>query len=107
MNEMRLMPNPNAIVFEENTQVKKRHTFVLPARPGSIVSVAGCFNDWNPNSHILKDRNGNGEYRCTVLLPPGIYRYKFRVNNSWRIDPANQYAAPDFDGTLSSVVEIG
>ncbi len=88
------------------SEKKCRHTFAMQAEPGSIVSVAGCFNDWCPHKQVLKDKNGDGDFRCTVMLPPGVYQYKFLVNDSWCIDPVNPNFVPNFAGSLNSVLEL-
>lgn len=85
---------------------KKRHVFFISADSGSVVSVAGSFNDWKPNDKILKDKNGDGTFQCAVLLAPGSYQYKFCVNGTWCIDPNNPQFTPNDMGTLNSVLEI-
>lgn len=85
---------------------KKRHVFFIAADIGSTVSVAGCFNDWQPNDKILKDKNGDGTFQCTLLLAPGSYQYKFCINDTWCIDPSNPKFTPNDMGTLNSVLEI-
>jgi 1,4-alpha-glucan branching enzyme len=85
---------------------KRRHTFFYQAEAGSVVSVAGCFNDWKPCDKMLKDKDGTGTFQCTVMLASGVYQYKFCVNDTWCIDPANPNFTPNDMGTLNSVLEI-
>ncbi|MDD2403908.1 MAG: glycogen-binding domain-containing protein [Victivallaceae bacterium] len=85
---------------------KKRHVFFIQAETGSTVSVAGSFNDWKPNDKIMKDKNGEGTFQCTVLLAPGSYQYKFCINETWCIDPNNPKFTPNDMGTLNSVLDI-
>lgn len=91
---------------ETCTSKKRRHTFFYQAEPGSVVSVAGCFNEWKPNDKVLKDKEGCGSFQCTVMLAPGVYQYKFCVNDTWCIDPANPNFMPNDMGTLNSVLEL-
>ncbi len=91
---------------EESKTEKRRHTFVMQAEHGSTVSVAGCFNDWCPDKHMLEDKDGDGNFKCTLMLPPGVYQYKFKVNDCWCIDPENPNFTPNFAGTLNSVLEL-
>ena len=88
------------------TPKKKRNVFFISADIGSIVSVAGSFNDWKPNDKMLKDKNGDGTFQCTLLLAPGSYQYKFCINDTWCIDPSNPKFTPNDMGTLNSVLEV-
>ena len=51
---------------------KRRITFKFDSIPGRSVSVAGSFNDWDPEAKVLVDKNGTGVYTGVILLPPGI-----------------------------------
>lgn len=85
---------------------KRRITFVVEAGPGKTVSVAGSFNDWNPEAKYLKDKNNDGVYRGIVLLAPGKYEYKFVIDGIWSMDAGNpDFAANDF-GTLNSLLIV-
>jgi 1,4-alpha-glucan branching enzyme len=87
---------------------KKRVVLSVKAEPGSTVYVAGSFNEWNPTDKKLVDKKGDGIYTATIILPPGIYEYKFVINGVWTLDPD-----PDRDwtqnglGTLNSVLRVG
>lgn len=87
---------------------KKRVVLSVKAEPGSTVYVAGSFNEWNPTDKKLVDKKGDGIYTATILLPVGIYEYKFVINGVWTLDPD-----PDRDwtqnglGTLNSVLRVG
>lgn len=74
--------------------------------PGKHVSVAGSFNDWRSDEKILNDRNGDGIYRCRLLLAPGEYQYKFLVDGEWRSDSGNPNFVPNEFGSLNSVLVI-
>lgn len=85
---------------------KVKVTFVLP---GDLpkVSVAGDFNDWNPNTHTLQRRN-NGTRSAAVLLEPGK-QYRFRYYNheedKWFNDAeADGYEPCEF-GAQNCIVE--
>ena len=84
-------------------QLKRRHskdrskfhvTFWLPnaaAPEARSVTVAGSFNDWNPQSHSLKKLR-NGEYSPVVALDAGReHEFRFvidgaRWENAWNAD---------------------
>lgn len=81
--------------------------FDFRAEPGVEVFIAGTFNDWNPTQHQMKDKNGDGIYRTSLLLEPGKHQYKFVVNGVWCADPNCKEWWPNELGTLNSVVAVG
>ena len=85
---------------------KHRVSFVIDAGPGKQVSVAGSFNDWNPDAKILSDKNGDGIYRGIVNLEPGRYEYKFVVDGIWSMDAQNPNFTPNDFGTLNSLLIV-
>lgn len=85
---------------------KKRVAFELNASPGIAVAVAGTFNDWDITKKTLSDKNNDGNYRCTMMLPPGTYEYKFYVDNTWCVDPSNPNFTQNELGTLNSVIVV-
>ena len=85
---------------------RRRVEFVTEAEPGSRVSVAGTFNDWDPEAHPLTDRAGDGCFKRRMLLGPGRYEYKFVINGTWCVDPAcPDWTSNDY-GSLNSVIEV-
>lgn len=70
-----------------------------------IVNLAGTFNDWKPSS-IVCGKEG-AEWVCRVDLKPGKYFYKFIVDGTWIIDPANPASEDDGRGNLNSVLVKG
>ena len=90
------------------TDAVKRRRVVLTADlgAGKTVSVAGNFNDWDPNAKPMTDKNGDGVYRCTLLLAPGKYEYKFVIDGVWCVDTNNPNFAPNDLGTLNSLLIV-
>ena len=84
----------------------KKIAFRMAAAPGSKVSVAGTFNDWDPEKNPMKDDPGSGHCKTVVALPAGKYEYKFIVNGEWGLDPNCQDQAPDNHGSLNSVITV-
>lgn len=74
MSEISLVAMEKNPAAGKSKPKKHRHTFALQAEPSSSVSVAGCFNDWCPDRHVLEDKDGDGNFKCTLLLTPGIYQ---------------------------------
>ncbi len=85
---------------------KRQKQFKLVTAPGSQVSVAGTFNNWDPMANPMKDTPDNGIYKATLRLPPGRHEYKFVVNGEWRVDPNGSTCVPNEFGDSNSVVEI-
>jgi hypothetical protein len=79
--------------------------FVLDAPQARQVSVCGDFNDWEPESILLRRQNG-GQWETTVALPPGRYSYKFVADGQWLHDPKAPENVPNEHGSLNSVIQI-
>ena len=84
----------------------KKVRFEVEAEPGSKVSVAGTFNDWDSTKNPMKDNPSSGKYATTVKLGLGRHEYKFVVNGEWRVDPKCADRAPNGFGSLNSVITV-
>jgi 1,4-alpha-glucan branching enzyme len=66
--------------------------FECHAEPGSVVFIAGTFNNWKPSGlHKLMDGNRDGTFGTLLKLRLGRHEYRFLVNGVWRSerdDPA-------------------
>lgn len=80
-----------------------RVTFRVRAEVGSKVSLAGSFNGWDPAAKPMVDKDGTGEFACTLTLPKGRYEYKFVINGTWCADPECTDWVQNDMGTLNSV----
>ena len=77
---------------------------VLPDHPICKVAVAGSFNGWSKDSHVLRD-TGEGRYELVVTLPKGPHEYKFVLDGTqWELDPHNPSRQDDGKGNTNSVV---
>lgn len=85
---------------------RKRVTFTVAAEPGSTVGVSGSFNNWDPVGRLMTDKKGDGNFSVTILLAPGVYEYKFIVNNTWSVDPNCSEWIQNSLGTLNSVLRV-
>lgn len=88
------------------TSGKRRVNFSIDAGPGKKVSVAGTFNDWDPEAKVLKDKNNDGIYRGAMMLPPGTYEYKYVIDGVWCVDAQNQHFVPNELGTINSMLIV-
>ena len=84
----------------------KRATFKVHAGPGSVVFLAGDFNQWDPASKPMTDPKGTGDFSITLSLPPGQHEYKFVINGSWCVDPNCADWVQNKLGTLNSVCRV-
>jgi 1,4-alpha-glucan branching enzyme len=88
-------------------KAKKRVVFKMVAAPTSRIFVAGDFNDWNPDTHPLRDRKGSGKFSRQAFLDPGETEYKFVVNGSWVTDPECRSSKPNGLGSNNSMMVVG
>ena len=69
------------------------------------VSVAGCFNHWQPEAKTLHSAGG-GRWVKETALPPGNYEYCLVVDGEWMPDPlANECVLNPFGGR-NSVLKV-
>ena len=73
--------------------------FECHAEPGSVVFIAGTFNNWKPSSlHKLRDGNRDGTFGTLLKLRLGRHEYRYLVNGVWLSEPD--------DPTRNSVVNV-
>ncbi|MCR9288206.1 MAG: alpha-amylase family glycosyl hydrolase [Bacteroidetes bacterium] len=73
---------------------------------GNFQSEAGFGGDWDPNSTILSDANGDDIFDITVDIPSGTYEYKFINGNAWGSDE-NPPSECSVGGTNNRQITIG
>src|SRR5258708_1799425 len=90
-----LLPNGGPLALGPEEGIAQ---FVLPASGVHSVHVAGSFNDWRPGAIALEDRDHDGVWRATLVLPVGQHEYMFVVDGErWVSDPnAGRYVDDDF-----------
>lgn len=52
---------------------------------GKSVVVKGSFDNWNAEWPLCHDLNGDGTFGLKLLLCPGKYAYKFKVDQTWTV----------------------
>ncbi len=90
---------------EADTEGGEDVVFELDRPDASEVSVAGSFNEWDPEADPLT-KGDNGIWRATLELEPGTYEYKFVVDGEWVTDPENPETVPDPYGGENSVLTV-
>lgn len=79
--------------------------FKLSAPSAKKVSLAGSFNNWDPNALIAK-KDIKGNWSVKVALKPGKHEYKFFVDGNWVSDPKSKCCVYNSFGTQNCVVEV-
>ncbi len=89
------------------TSQKKRVTFEYRGSPDDEVYLSGSPWQWDPQAKRMKQGDGRGHFSRSVLLPPGKYEYKYRVNGRWCVDPENacRWTVNPY-GTLNNIIEV-
>jgi 1,4-alpha-glucan branching enzyme len=86
---------------------KQLFTFKFHAPDARSVHLAGNFNSWDTSSHPLsqvKTSNGNGMWKRTVRLKPGVYEYRFIVDGIWHDDEGSVDGWTNEFGTFNCVI---
>lgn len=93
------LPTPSGVRRPERGTTR----LSISARDASRVEIAGDWNDWKP---VAAERAPNGVWYADIHLPPGEYRYSFRVNGTeWRV-PSGTVAVDDGFGGKSAYVTV-
>jgi cytoskeletal protein CcmA (bactofilin family) len=75
-------------------------------RPGLYdVRVTGDFNDWDYEGIYMWERK-DGTWEAMVPLAPGVYKYKFYVNDDWVPDPDVEETVPDGRGGKATEFKV-
>lgn len=90
---------------KKKSQTRKRVSFFLFSPSAREVSIAGTFNDWQPEKDRLKhDEAGN--WKIVKYLNPGQYEYRFVVDGIWTPDPNCSHRRPNPYGGENCVIEV-
>jgi len=80
--------------------------FVYNAPEASYVKVAGTFNNWNTSKESLMERDKDGTWSKCIHLAPGIYQYRFLIDDEWVEDQNNSNTVDNSFGSKNSVIKI-
>ena len=98
-------PKPQQKIAAPTVEPTGRVTLSFAGAPGKAITVAGSFNNWDPFTHRLREREP-GVYETTLRLLPGRYYYVFVVDGQKNIDPFNEQTAVDPDGNTVSTLYV-
>jgi chromosome partitioning protein len=80
--------------------------FVQPLGTGNRVSIAGDFNGWSPQAHVMHRDDRRGVFEIRIPLAPGDRHYRLVVDGRWTHDPYNSLTELSPFGEKISVVEV-
>jgi 1,4-alpha-glucan branching enzyme len=89
----------------KTTKGRRRITFTFEEVGAGQVILTGDFNQWDIQKHPMQ-KKPDGMLEKIVMLPPGRFEYKFKVDGQWRCDPANYNRCKNAFGTQNSVIVI-
>lgn len=82
--------------------------FELVAPGANRVSLAGSFNDWQPDGVELTRNQDTGIWTGTIPLRPGEHQYMFVIDGAeWIPDPEAHAQVDDGFGQTNSVIVVG
>ena len=87
-------------------QVGREIVFAARFEQARRVSIAGDFNNWSPDATVMHQGRKEGEWRMSLPLQPGRYRYRLVVDGQWMTDPNNTYVEANQFGELNNVFEV-
>lgn len=79
--------------------------FSFAAPKARRVSLAGDFNDWNPEDMPMY-KSSNGVWYLSVSLTPGRYEYRFIADGVWLNDPTAQQKVANAMGSENCVKTV-
>ncbi len=88
-----------------NGASKRRITFAVTAPEAKEVHICGTFNEWGETCTPMKP-DGKGSWKATLMLAPGSYEYRLRVDGEWIDDPECSTRVPNEFGTMNCVREV-
>lgn len=86
--------------------IENKIDFIYHDHSAKSVMLSGDINGWSGKGYIFTKEN-YGYWKCTIpMLPKGIYKYKFIVDeNRWIADPLNPFKEDDgYNGLNSKLI---
>ena len=89
----------------KTTKGRRRVTFRFEEASVGQITLTGDFNQWDVEKHPMWKKS-DGTWEKVVMLPPGRFEYKFKVDGQWRCDPSNHHRCKNTYGTQNTVITI-
>jgi hypothetical protein len=98
---------PSQTIATDTKQEPTVFVRLVLLQPGArSVSVAGDFNEWNPE-HTPLERSEGGVWTATISLKPGRYQYMFVIDGKqWIADPLATEETTDGFGAQNAVLDV-
>ena len=115
--ELQVVEEPEAETPEKTTSAKLSEYYGVSQMNDAVVfvtlypraqnvQIAGDFNNWQPEQHIMEKVGDSGVWQTQMKLDPGRYRYRLVVDGQWQQDPYNESTEMNPFGGFNSIVEI-
>jgi chromosome partitioning protein len=85
---------------------QKKTQFLFRDPEASRVQIVGNFNNWAQGEDYYMQRREDGTWSKEIILAPGVYQYKFLVDDEWMEDQENPNVIEDPFGGRNSVIEV-
>ncbi|MBM3854463.1 MAG: glycoside hydrolase [Verrucomicrobia bacterium] len=79
--------------------------FEFESAAAKSVGIAGTFNDWDPSVARMHP-DGDGKWVKELILPPGVYEYRFVVDGEWADDPRATASVTNPFGGRNAVLTV-
>ena len=100
-------PEPVSIpetYYKRANNGKRKFTVYAPG--AQCVKLVGAFNDWSQDEDSILECDEYGVWYKEMDLAPGVYQYKFLIDDIWEEDQYNPYFVKDAFGGKNSVIEV-
>ena len=106
LDEEKIPELANATKPGDSLPKHRKMQFSIHAPEANSVKIVGNFSNWTQDSGFLLNRHEDGNWSKEILLPPGVYQYKFLVDGRWVEDQSNPNLVEDPYGGRNAVIEI-
>jgi 1,4-alpha-glucan branching enzyme len=84
---------------------RRKVSFCACFPDAGTVYLVGDFNEWDDLKHPMKKRE-KGNWEKYLMLYPGTYEYKFKVDENWQNDVENPLVCPNSFGTKNNFIVV-
>jgi len=92
-------------VFQTNSVNRGQVRFACESAPGTAVTLAGTFNNWDPFMYEMTETSA-GHYELVLPLPRGTWYYAYFEGAKQLPDSTNHERVYTRDGRVASVVSV-